>query len=142
MSEPINAEEPAAEPIAEAPAVPVEGQEAAPEPEAPAEPPPPQPPYKAILDRFGIIQRYERTDGEGIVVPEDCDLPPGKYRWDKEKGQFVPIMQAFGKPNAVDHPSAIAAIAEGFKAIRDGKPLPIITLDWIVAYERSMDAMK
>lgn len=118
MSDPTNAENPIAETANEQPAVPVV-------------------PYKAIIDRFGILMRYERTNDEGIPVPEDCDLVPGKYRWDGER--FIPIMQAFGK-QTIDNPSTVAAIAEGFIAIRDRKPLPISTLEWLAAYERSFDA--
>ena len=94
-------------------------------------------PYKAVLDANGVLIGYERTSGPGVEVPEDCDLIPGKYRW--AGAGFVPIMEAFDK-NEVSSPSTLAAIAMGLKAVRDGKPLPGVTLKWLDDFDKTIDA--
>jgi hypothetical protein len=136
--EPPAAEEPPPEPPVADPA-PVEP--ALEEPPVADEPPvvePPPPPFKAIIDAKGVLVRFERTEADGVMVPEDCDLAPGKYRWVGK--HWVPILSEFKTQEIVGQPDAMLAIYLGFKAIRDGKNLPPLTLAWIEAYGKTIDA--
>jgi hypothetical protein len=99
---------------------------------------PPLPPFKAIVDANGVLLRFERTEADGVVVPEGCDLAPGKYRW--AGAQWVPILSAFQQQEIVGQPDATLAVYLGLKAFRDGKPLPPVTLAWIEAYGKTIDA--
>ncbi len=94
----------------------------------------------AVTDANDVLLRYrkvEKPDPQDIVVPDDCDLAPGRYRWDRVRGTFLPIAPP---PEAeVVEPNALRAIARGFMAIRDGQSLPRETLDWLAFYERSLD---
>lgn len=107
----------------------------------------------AIIDEGGVLTGFRpaeeneiRTERDDVVeVPEDCDLEPGRYRWDGAR--FMPIIL---KAPASDEPEphALRAIAKGFIAIRDQKAnsdiwmveLPAETLEWLSFYERTIDS--
>jgi hypothetical protein len=97
----------------------------------------------ALLDAEFTLKGYETVEGDGspsqyrIPFPGGCDLPPGKYRWDHDRGAFLPTRN--GPEESVQRPNVLKAIARGFMAVRDGKPLPKATLDWLKDYEQSMD---
>ncbi len=94
----------------------------------------------ARLDRSGLLTGYEDiADGSKATVtdgmPEwvdggDCDLKPGRYRWDPQAGRFDPV-----KSGKVD---AETAIIEGFRHLRDveGMALPVVTESWITEYDK------
>jgi hypothetical protein len=96
----------------------------------------------ALLNKDFIIKGYEETEGEEEVsrfrVPlPSCDLPVGKYKWDHDKQAFLPV--SGGPEEQIARPNVLKAIARGLMAVRDGKPLPKATLDWLADYEQSMD---
>src|SRR5690242_3533708 len=96
--------------------------------------------WVALLDKQGVLKGFDETGtATGIPVEPNCDLQPGKYRWEGETRTFVPDMQAF-KGRSIVSPDAISAIALALIAIRDGKPLPDYTLAWLSAWEKSFDA--
>jgi hypothetical protein len=101
---------------------------------APAQP---EPPFKALIDANGVLIGYERTFEDGIEVPDECDLAPGRYKWNGTS--FVPILEAFTKTE-VDAPDTVTAIAVALKAMRDGKPMPGITLKWLEEFDKTIDA--
>lgn len=94
----------------------------------------------ARLDRSGVLMGYEDmpkgnkatvTDG----MPEwvdggDCDLKPGRYRWNPQAGRFDPV-----KSDKVDTETAII---EGFRHLRDVEDmtLPAVTESWIAEYDK------
>lgn len=99
----------------------------------------------AQLDANGVLTGFVRL-GDGapgadapdrVEVPLDCDLQPGRYRWNAAERRFDPIsMEPAERLQGLD---AVRAIALALVAIRDGKELPQYTLDWLDWYERSFD---
>ena len=80
----------------------------------------------AILDENGILTGYAQVEQPSVadcVVPDDCDLEPGKYRWNGNT--FVPIATA----RKAD--PTLAAIATALAALRDGTPIPPAVNEWI-----------
>lgn len=96
--------------------------------------------YVATLNENGVLTGYETIPGEPTIhqipVPEDCDLTPGKYRWDGQT--FVPVLPIEG---SVDAPlSTIHAIAHGFAALyNQGNDLHPLTVKWLRDYVKSVD---
>ncbi|MBL4839404.1 MAG: hypothetical protein JKY47_01070 [Thalassospira sp.] len=95
----------------------------------------------ARLDGAGVLTGFDTiaedsvasvTAGipEWVSVPADCDLKPGRYRWNGEAGRFDPV-----KSDKVD---AEVAIIDMFKAIRDqaGIDMPGTTASWIAEYDK------
>lgn len=94
----------------------------------------------ARLDRSGLLTGYEdMTEGSVATVtdgmPEwvdggDCDLKPGRYRWNPQAGRFDLI-----KSEKVE---AETAIIEGFRHLRDVESitLPAATESWIAEYDK------
>jgi len=104
-------------------------------------------PTFAILDAAGVLQGFEKVPKKKwkpaagrVPVPDDCDLAPGRYRWDGEQGTFVPLApKGSGDATTVDVPS-IHAIALGFASLHNqGLVLHVEALAWLRAYERSLD---
>jgi len=94
----------------------------------------------ARLDRSGLLTGYEDVP-EGSVaavvdgMPEwveggDCDLKPGRYRWDPQVGRFDVVTRM--------KVEAETAIIEGFRHLRDheGMSLPAATESWIADYDK------
>lgn len=94
----------------------------------------------ARLDRSGLLMGYEYLP-EGSVaggtdgMPEwvdggDCDLKPGRYRWDPHAARFEPVKS--------DKVESETAIIEGFRHLRDveGMTLPVVTESWIAEYDK------
>ena len=91
----------------------------------------------ARLDAFGIYQGIDEicdadlTDAH-VQLPNGCDLPHGKYRWDKTRGAFVAIDE---KKELEQPPDALRALAIGFIWMHDlGMELPAETLAWLDSY--------
>jgi hypothetical protein len=97
----------------------------------------------ALLDDGGLLTGYETgpaasaTDRR-IVVPEGCDLAPGKYRWDGEA--FLPLRPA--QPSSEAEPDALRAMALFVMAAANGKPAPAEAVAWAEWYLKSIDARK
>lgn len=90
--------------------------------------------WMALLDADGTLTGFDETGkAEGVKVEPGCDLAPGKYAWDGKT--FVPLLHRFRQDQIVN-PDAMTAIALGFGAIRDGKPLGPYTLAWLMAFEK------
>ena len=50
----------------------------------------------AVLDDTGVYQGMQDIPladltPDHIHLPDGCDLPPGRYRWDSENKTFIPI---------------------------------------------------
>lgn len=94
----------------------------------------------AQLDKNGLLVGYLKKDAAAdgdIVVPDNCDLALKQYRWDAARETFVPLAARARPLEAA--PDALHAIALALLAVRDGKPLPAQTLEWLAWYERSWD---
>lgn len=97
----------------------------------------------ARLDANSIYQGVDEIDpGEltdsHVHLPNGCDLPPGKHRWDVQQKTFVPLQQ--GEDVDKPDPHALRSIAIGLMAIHEqGMPLPEETLQWLDFYSSSMD---
>lgn len=104
----------------------------------------------ARLDANGVLAGYERglpadyapQAGE-VVVPDDCDLLPGKYRWDAERGAFLPLPRP-GSADAVKDVNVLRAIFRGFQALETRFPgtLPSETKEWLNQFACSVDNLK
>lgn len=105
----------------------------------------------AVLDPDGYFVTTETVDVlpdpmpiDRVVLPDGNDIEQRvaaglRPRWDAQAKQWV-FEQQPTPEQAVQQPVALRAIALGFGAIRDGKPLPQETLDWLAWYEKSVDA--
>lgn len=118
-----------------------------------------QPRRRAVarLDHRGVLQGCAEQDWDAPVEPFTVALPDGhdmhekagRYRWIDDPanpmgGAFHPLARP-GTPERAaetlaERPEILAAIAKGFLAIRDGRPLPTATLDWLAEFEKSIDA--
>lgn len=94
--------------------------------------------FKAILDingvYFGMEEVVQLLEGD-VEVPENCDLPPGKYKWVPELSQFyaVPKSQHTITPNA---PLADRALYEVIKSMPNP---PAYCLEWCAWFEKTLD---
>jgi hypothetical protein len=108
-------------------------------------------PLLARIDPDGFFLGVETVDALPSPMPQDrVPLPDGHDleeraaagrapRWDAKAGSWHFLVPPTPE-ELVEQPHALRAIAKGFAAIRDGKPLPQETLDWLDWYERSLDA--
>jgi hypothetical protein len=98
----------------------------------------------AHLDAEGTLERFDSRPGKrSIVVPAACDLKPGDWRWHADAGQFKPLPKVLrGRPRNQIALEMLAtkAFALGLRALRDGQPLPRYTLDWLIEWEKTIDA--
>jgi hypothetical protein len=97
----------------------------------------------AKLDADGVYQGLDAipvadvTDTH-VLLPDGCDLPPGKYLWSREKSTFLPL--ASPQQRAVEAPVALNALAWGLLAMDDaGLRLSRPCLDWLDYYIRTID---
>ena len=106
----------------------------------------PKPPkiYRALLDQNGVYQGLELVRGQAratdVIVPGDCDLEPGRYRWDGST--FLPLPKFIEAAELVEEPATLAAIAAGFNAVEEKFPgtLPAITRRWLDWFKTTVDA--
>ncbi len=111
--------------------------EPAPRPEAESGPAN-EPIWIALIDADGVLTGFDETGkAAGVTVPVDCDLLPGKYRWDGDS--FQPLLDQFSKKQIVA-PDAMTAVGRGLLAIRDGKKFDDYTLAWLSAVEKTEGA--
>lgn len=96
----------------------------------------------ALLDGDGVYLGMDDIPADLLTdrhLPEvgDCDLPPGKYRWDADRKTFLPL----ARPSRDSlPPEAVRAIALGFLALSaQGAKLPRETQDWLKEYASSFD---
>jgi len=105
----------------------------------------------AVLDANGVLAGYERglpddyqpADGK-IIVPDECDLLPGKYVWSASanagNGAFIPVPR-IGSSDEAKQPNVLRAIFRGFQAIESRFPgtLPTETKGWLNQFAGSLD---
>ncbi len=105
----------------------------------------------AVLDANGVLARYERglpddyqpSEGQ-IIVPDECDLLPGKYVWNSNanagNGAFIPVPRV-GSSDEAKQPNVLRSIFRGFQAIESRFPgtLPTETKDWLNQFAVSID---
>jgi hypothetical protein len=98
----------------------------------------------AWLDNEWTLERFDTVPGpRSVVVPAKCDLKPGDWRWIADAGTFMPVpavLRGKAKDQVALELLATKAFALGFRAIRDGEPLPQYTRDWLAAWEKTIDA--
>ncbi len=99
--------------------------------------------HVAILNEDGVLTGFEdvekaNSDSGRVCVPSECDLQPGRYRWDGET--FVPVSPGAANATTDDQYMAIA-VALCFRALEEQKNLvlPGDTLRWLQWYENSID---
>jgi hypothetical protein len=95
----------------------------------------------AILDSNGVYHGIEEIHPDNmqshhVELPDGCDLPPGKYRWDGST--FRPITDP--ERIKISNPDAFNAIAIGFIALhQQGIKLPEETEEWLDHYITTQD---
>ena len=94
----------------------------------------------ALLDEEGLFLRMEALPEAELTdrhLPQiaDCDLPPGKYKWDAERQQFLPA----GKKSPAAAPDATRAIVKALDAIAKHIALPEESLRFIAEYKQTFD---
>lgn len=119
---------------------------------SPADPPldsaidaPEAPPDIAVarLDAAGVYQGIDtiklcQLTPEHVPLPDGCDLPPGRYFWDREKATFLPI--SIPQQLGAEAPAALNALAWALLAeFGAGTYVPEPCLDWLDFYIRSVD---
>lgn len=91
--------------------------------------------HVAVLDDVGTLVGFDEVEVPDprihIEVPRECGLDAGKYHWHDRLQRFDPILKKA--------PDPITAIAAALVAIRDGQPLPEITLAWLAWWETHKD---
>lgn len=87
--------------------------------------------YVAVIDDSGKLVGYDEVSAIDtrmhVEVPRECDLTPGKYRWNDRLKRFDPIQKKAPEP--------MAPIVGALIAIRDGQPLPAVTLEFLNWWE-------
>ena len=95
----------------------------------------------AVLDASGMLTDFQKIDKDSVtkdsvVVPDNCDLKPNRYRWNGET--FLPVLPTAAE-NIKSDPDALKIIARALIALRDGKKFPSDVLDWLANFETSLD---
>jgi hypothetical protein len=106
-------------------------------------------PFKAmLLGAGGILEAIEELPSSAHLRPNhvdlrpyggDCDNEPGKYRWDAELEQLVPLGR-FAQPSAaagVSLEEALAQLLELNPQLKQGDK----TMVWLAGYRASFDDM-
>ncbi len=107
------------------------------------EAPSPQTVFIAQFDADGLYSGMAEIDAAGltddhVALPTGCDLPPGRYRWDKAAAAFVYAGEP--KQRAEESPPALNALAWAMLAISDGGlALPTPAAAWLDAYIGTVD---
>lgn len=107
--------------------------------------PPPAVVHVARIDLMGVYQGVETIAADAltpahVVVPADCDLAPGRYRWDG--ASFVPITQPKLGPTlaaGVTAEIALAGVIVALQAVPGVVLPPAVTL-WLAAFQQTLDA--
>lgn len=113
------------------------------DPLIPDTPEPPAAVTVARLDAAGVYLGTEQIPADQVTadhvqLPDGCDLPPGKYGWDRDKRAFVPLADA--QQRAVEQPVALNALAWLLLAqYAAGMPLPAPCMAWLDWYVKTID---
>lgn len=95
--------------------------------------------HVAVLDEDGFFRGVTEVPAkaDGIEVPADCDLEPGRYRWDG--ASFVPV-RPLRSASIQDSPAADAALRGLIEGCRKaGVILPPQTLAWARWFDKTME---
>lgn len=100
----------------------------------------------AVLDASGVyrglksISDVDMTDAH-IVLPADCDLKAGYYRWDAARKTFDPLPASQVSVDGGPAPSVEAVVAELAKeALASGSKSQVLA-EFLAAYSKSVDAI-
>lgn len=78
---------------------------------------------------------------DAAEIGGECDLPPGKYRWDRAEKTFKPIIERLQGNDPVFTPPAELALFGVIAALRRANiELPAPSADWADAYRKTIDA--
>lgn len=99
--------------------------------------------YVAHLDDagvyLGVIEKHveDRVERD-VPVPADCDLTPGRYRWNGKA--FVPLSEREARVAGAG-PSLEQALHDYLRARETaGDPLPPRTAQWLAQFGKTIDA--
>lgn len=106
---------------------------------------PETPPTVAVarLDADGVYHgidqiAVDQVSDDHVLLPDGCDLPPGKYFWDRTAKSFMPL--ANPQQRAIEAPVALNALAWGLLAMHGaGMRLSRPCLDWLDFYIKTID---
>lgn len=56
-----------------------------------------------------------------VQIPDECDLTPGRYRWDDQAKTFVPLN--FAPRDVANMPNVLRALAQTIRSVQSGQPL-------------------
>lgn len=94
--------------------------------------------YRAKLDAdgvyFGVEYVRELADGD-VPVDADCDLAPGKYKWNADANRFEPLPRGQQKSS----PGAVTAERALFDLISATPNAPASCLAWADNYKKTFD---
>lgn len=80
----------------------------------------------------------EEVTSDHVPLPNGCDLPPGRYKWDKAAHTFVSLSDL--RQRAVEQPVALNALAWALLALSAaGSQLPAPCLVWLDWYIDTID---
>jgi len=98
----------------------------------------------AVLEAGTMVLTGFETGAAGkagklrIEVPAECDLTPGKFKWNAEAARFDPLQVFDAVPE--DSPHTLHAIWAGFLSLSlAGHGFPPETETWLFDYGRSID---
>lgn len=81
----------------------------------------------------------DQITADHVQLPDGCDLPPGKYYWDRSASTFLPLRS----PQAVaeESPLALNALAWMLLAMwsENRVPIPSASLRWLDFYVKTID---
>ncbi len=94
----------------------------------------------AVLDGRDQLIGYEKVPADAelndkqVPCPDDCDLKPGLYWWDRALQRFEPLK----RPLQGEQNLTALAIVDGFRALSEhtGCPLPATTQQLIAIIEK------
>ena len=97
----------------------------------------------AKLDADGIYHGMDaipadQVTADHVCLPDGCDLPHGKYFWDRAQGSFMPLTDS--QQRAVSQPVPLNALAWALLALSaKGISLPVASACWLDGYIGTVD---
>lgn len=100
----------------------------------------------AILDDHNILRGFSdnSVDGAIDVGPEGCDLEPGHYYWDEERGCFLPCDYVAPEELRMSAELALAKLLEHLMANGSAKlksEMPPECRKWLEQFQETLDAV-
>lgn len=94
----------------------------------------------AKLDEAGVYWGVQTlplpAPKDAVEVPADCDLAPGRYRWDKVEQRFNVLVVPLTEPGRVGMDAAIAELIR--LATERGETSPLLDR-FVTEFEASLD---